>query len=156
MKNWNAKVWLVAFALQLPPSVVAADAPGADPGKVTPLQVAPLQVATPADEAPSAVGTLTLQWTISGRHDATDCGGLGVERLQLSVKSSAAEEDQSEGPCDAFQLSVDLSPGSYGGDAVLVDRFDRPVTLSVPLDQLDIMAGREVIKSIDFPVGAFL
>jgi hypothetical protein len=72
------------------------------------------------------------------------------------LRSSPADEDQSEGPCDAFQISIDLSPGSYAGDAILVDRLDRPVTLSVPLEQLDIVAGREVAKSIDFPVAAFL
>jgi hypothetical protein len=151
MKNWNAKLWLAALVLQLPPCVVAADAPLA-----APLQAAPLSKATPSDEAPPAVGTLTLQWTISGRREALDCGGLGVERLQLSMRSSTAGEDQSEAQCDAFQLSIDLAPGSYAGDATLVDRFDRPITLAVPVDQVDVVAGREVVKSIDFPVAAFL
>jgi hypothetical protein len=175
MKNWNAKLWLAALALQLAPRVGAADAPRearwkaaplhavshAAPAQAAPSLAAPSQAdrlsnATPTDEAPSAVGTLTLQWTISGRRDPSDCGGFGVERLQLSVKSSASDEDQSESPCDAFQLSVDLAPGAYAGNVILVDRFDRPATLSVPLEQLDVIAGREVIKSIDFPVAAFL
>lgn len=157
MKNWNAKLLLAGLALQLPPCVVAAEAPRTDLLEMAGPESAPLPMATPTDEAPAAVGTLTLQWTISGRRDASDCAGLGVERLQLSVKSAAAaDEDQSEGSCDAFQLSVDLAPGSYAGDAFFVDRFDRPVTLSVPLEQVEVMAGREVIKSIDFPVAAFL
>jgi hypothetical protein len=99
---------------------------------------------------------LTVQWTISGRRDPIDCGGLGVDRLQLSVRAAAGDEDQAEGPCDAFQLSLDLAPGSYSGDVVLVDRLNRPVTLALPLEQVEIVAGREVVKNLDFPVGAFL
>jgi hypothetical protein len=158
MKNWNAKLWLAALALQLPPSLVAADVPSqVAPSPNAPLSAAPLSAApSPTDEVPPAVGTLTLQWTISGRRDPVDCGSLGVERFVLSLRSSPVDEDQSEAPCDAFQISIDVSPGTYAGDAILVDRFDRPATLAVPLEQLDIVAGREVIKSIDFPVAAFL
>lgn len=144
MKNWNAKLWLAALALLLPSGVGGAE---------------PSAAATPTDEAPSAVGTLTLQWSLSGRRDPIDCGGLGVERFVVSLRSSSsspADEEQFEGPCDAFQISIDLSPGSYAGDALLVDRFARPVTLSVPLDSVEIVAGRDVVKSIDFPVAAFL
>jgi len=146
MKNWNAKIWLVALALPLPLGIVTADTP----------PPAPLPEATPTDEAPPAVGTLTVQWTISGRSDPVDCGGLGVARLLLSVRAAGAGEEQIDGPCDTFQLSLDLSPGDYSGDALLVDRWDRPVTLSVPIDQLNIVAGREVVESMDFPVEAFL
>jgi hypothetical protein len=142
MKNSNAKVWLAALALQLPSQVVAADIPRA----------------TPSDDAPSAVGTLIVQWTITGRRDPMDCSGLGAERFDLSARPASAptEEQLVDAPCDAFQISIDLSPGSYTGETLLVDRLDRPVTLSVPLEQVEIVAGREVVKSVDFPVGAFL
>jgi hypothetical protein len=142
MKNRNAKIWLAALALQLPPQVVAAEIPSA----------------TPLDETPSAVGTLVVQWTITGRRDAMDCSALGAERFDLSMRAASAptEDEQVEAPCDAFQISMDLSPGFYTGETLLVDRLDRPVTLSLPLEQVEIVAGREVVKSIDFPVGAFL
>ena len=142
MKKRNAKIWLAALALQLSPQVVAADIPSA----------------IPADEAPSAVGTLILQWTITGRRDPMDCSALGAERFDLSARPASAptEEQQGDAPCDAFQISMDLAPGSYTGETLLVDRLDRPVTLSVPLEQVEIVAGREVTKTIDFPVGAFL
>ena len=132
MKAWSAKFWLAALALQLSAA------------------------AQPPTPEPPAVGTLTVQWTISGRRDPIDCGGLGVERLELSVRAAPGDEDQADGPCDAFQISLDLAPGTYSGDVVLVDRLDRPVTLAVPLEQLEIVAGREVTKNVDFPVGAFL
>jgi hypothetical protein len=143
MKAWNAKCWLAALALQLPPCVVAAEDFGA-------------AAQPPSPEPPTAVGTLTVQWTISGRRDPIDCGGLGVDRLELSMRSEPGDEDQAQGPCDAFQLSLDLAPGTYSGDVVLVDRLNRPVTLALPLEQLEIVAGREVTKNVDFPVGAFL
>jgi hypothetical protein len=144
MKNWNAMIWLAALALQ-PLGAVAADEASTK--------------ATPSDQAPSAVGTLTVQWTVSGRRDPSDCGGFGVERFVLSarsVSSAPSDEEQGEAPCDAFQISMDLAPGSYTGEATLVDRLDRPLTLALPLEQVDIVAGREVVKSVDFAVGAFL
>jgi hypothetical protein len=133
VKAWNAKFWLAALAFELS----AAAQP-------------------PSPEPPTAAGTLTVQWTISGRRDPIDCGGLGVDRLELSVRAAPGDEEQADGPCDAFQISLDLAPGTYHGDVVLVDRLNRPVTLALPLDQLEIVAGREVVKSVDFPVGAFL
>ncbi|HEU4579144.1 MAG TPA: hypothetical protein VFS67_12860 [Polyangiaceae bacterium] len=148
MKAWNAKCWLVALALPLPLCVPAA------------LDVAAEEVRAaaqpPAPEPPSAVGTLTVQWTLSGRRDPIDCGALGVDRLELSLRSAPGDEDQAEGPCDAFQLSLDLAPGTYEGDVVLIDRLRRPVTLALPLERVEIVAGRELTKSVDFPVGAFL
>jgi hypothetical protein len=59
-------------------------------------------------------------------------------------------------PCDAFQISIDLAPGTYTGEAVMVDRLDRPVTMNVPVEQLDVLAGRDVTKSVDFPMASFL
>lgn len=153
MKAWNANFWLAALALQLPPSVMAAEyVPAAPVHAAAVSKAAP----APAPEPPTAVGTLTVQWTISGRRDPIDCGGLGVDRLELSVRAAPGDEDQADGPCDAFQISLDLAPGTYNGDVVLLDRLNRPVTLAVPLEQVDIVAGREVLKSVDFPVAAFL
>jgi hypothetical protein len=162
MKNWSAKIWLAALALQLSPCMVGAAALPAAESRAAAAPSLSSEVASGSemvmrtDEVPPAVGTLTLQWTISGRREPIDCGGLGVERLALSLRAPPADEEQAEGQCDAFQLSMDLPPGSYSGDAVLIDRFDRPVTLAVPLDSVDIVAGREVVKTIDFPVAAFL
>jgi hypothetical protein len=148
MKAWNAKIWLAALALQLPPWLLAADPVGAEDVAAA--------AQPPSPEPPTAVGTLTVQWTISGRRDPIDCGGLGVDRLELSVRAAPGDEDQADGPCDAFQISLDLAPGTYTGDVVLVDRLNRPVTLALPLEQVEIVAGRETMKAVDFPVGAFL
>lgn len=148
MKAWNAKFWLAALALQLPPWVTSAEEVSA--------AAASAAAQPPSPEPPTAVGTLTVQWTISGRRDPIDCAGLGADRLQLSVRAAPGDEDQGDGPCDAFQISIDLAPGTYGGDVVLVDRLNRPVTLAVPIEQVEIIAGREVMKSVDFPVAAFL
>jgi hypothetical protein len=148
MKAWNAKFWLAALALQLPPCVIAEQDVSA--------AAASAAAQPPSPEPPTAVGTLTVQWTLSGRREPIDCNGLGADRLQLSVRAAPGDEDQAEGPCDAFQISLDLAPGTYNGDVVLVDRLNRPVTLAVPLEQVEIIAGREVMKSVDFPVGAFL
>jgi hypothetical protein len=132
MKTLGAQIWLTALVLLLPSGAVVAD------------------------DAPPAVGSLTVQWTLNGRREPIDCNGLGAERIDLTLNSPLLDEDQWDAPCDAFEFSIDLPPGSYAGEAVLVDRLDRPVTLAVPVEQIDIVAGRNLVKNVDFPVAGFL
>ncbi|MEY2931468.1 MAG: hypothetical protein RL033_2217 [Pseudomonadota bacterium] len=140
MKNWKAKVWLTALAL-LSPCIVSGEPPAV----------------SAAEEPPPAVGSVTLQWTLSGRREALDCGGLGIDRFQVSLTAAGATDAEPwTAPCDAFQISIDLAPGTYTGEAVMVDRLDRPVTMNVPVEQLDVVAGRDIAKSVDFPMAAFL
>lgn len=146
MRNWKATLWLTALAL-LPPYIRSGEPPRA---------LAAPAIAE-ADELPPAVGSLTLQWTLSGRREPLDCGGLGIDRFQVSLTAATGGDAELwEAPCDAFQLSIDLPPGSYTGEAVMVDRLDRAVTLNVPVDQVDVVAGRDVVKAVDFPMAAFL
>lgn len=149
MRNWKAKLWLTALAL-LPPAIMSGEPPRA--------MAAPEESAlADADELPPAVGSLTLQWTLSGRREPLDCGGLGIDRFQVALTgASGGDAEPWEAPCDAFQVSIDLPPGTYTGEAVMVDRLDRPVTLNVPVEQVDVVAGRDVVKAIDFPMAAFL
>jgi hypothetical protein len=149
MRNWKANIWLTALAL-LPPCIL-----GGEP------QVARAQEthAIAVDELPPvAVGSLTLQWTLSGRREPLDCGGLGIDRFQVSLTSATSGGDAEpwDAPCDAFQLSIDLPPGTYTGEAVMVDRLDRAVTLNVAVEQVEVVAGKDVTKTIDFPMAAFL
>jgi hypothetical protein len=110
-----------------------------------------------ADELPPAVGSLTLQWTLSGRREPLDCGGLGIDRFQISLTAaSGGEVEPWQAPCDAFQMTIDLPSGTYAGEAVMVDRLDRAVTLNVPVEQVEVAAGRDVVKVVDFPMAAFL
>lgn len=168
MRNWKANVWLTALAL-LPLCIVggepqlASAAPAASteaaaaaaPGAVS--SAMPAKQSGLADELPPAAGSLTLQWTLGGRSEPLDCGGLGIDRFQVSLTSAAgAEVDPWQAPCDAFQISIDLPPGAYTGEAVMVDRLDRPVTLNVPIDQVEVVAGRDVVRAVDFPMAAFL
>lgn len=149
MRTWKAKTWLTALAL-LAPWIMSGEPRLAI---ATPSDAA----AAAADELPPAVGSLTVQWTLSGRREPLDCGGLGIDRFQLSLTAaSGGEAEPWEAPCDAFQISIDLPPGTYSGEALMVDRLDRPVTLNVPLEQVDVVAGRDVVKPIDFPMAAFL
>ncbi len=144
MRNWKAKLWLTALALMLP--CIASGEPRAGAASHD----------AAADELPAA-GSLTLQWTLSGRREPLDCGGLGIDRFQVNlVAPGLGNVEPWQAPCDAFQLTVDLAPGSYAGEAVMVDRLDRPVTLDVPVEQVEVIAGREVLVAIDFPMAAFL
>lgn len=151
MRIWKANSWLPALAL-LTPCIMSGEPPMAS--------AAPRAAAATfadADELPPAVGSLTIQWTLSGRREPLDCGGLGIDRFQISLTAaSGGDAEPWDAPCDAFQISIDLPPGTYAGEAVLVDRLDRAVTLNVPVEDVDVVAGRDVAKAIDFPMAAFL
>lgn len=154
MRNWRAYAWLSVLAL-LPLGIAYG---GKYAASAAPRGATAADAATAAvDELPPGVGSLTVQWTISGRREPLDCGGLGIDRFRVSLTAVGGTATEPwDAPCDAFQTSLDLSPGAYSGEAVMVDRLDRPVTLSLPLDEVEVVAGREALVAIDFPMAAFL
>lgn len=107
------------------------------------------------DDDPAPIGTLTVEWTIDGRRDPLDCLDFGVDRFELVI-SGPAEDIEVEPLCEDFVTSVDLYDGRYVADATLVDSFDRAATLTEAIDAIDIVAGTELVVSVDFPIGSFL
>lgn len=148
MRNWKASIWLTALAL-LTPFIIS--------GEPRLARGAPSGDAAAVDDLPPAVGSLTIQWTLSGRREPLDCGGLGIDRIQVTLSAArGGDAEPWEAPCDAFEIVLDLAPGTYTGEAVMVDRLDRAVTLNVPVQEVDVLAGRNVLEAIDFPMAAFL
>jgi hypothetical protein len=37
-----------------------------------------------------------------------------------------------------------------------VDSVDRSATLTLPIDAIDVIAGTDLVVSVDFPLGSFL
>ena len=130
--NGYSRIALCAAALQLPACVVVSD-----------------------DDR--GIGTLTVEWTIDGVRDPSDCAAFAVDRLELVIFTrSGRVVDEIEPVCESFGVSVDLVEAVYFGDATLVDSFDAPATLTQPIDYLDIIEATELAVSIDFPIGSFL
>lgn len=133
MKKWTFSSLALGAALSLPGCLIVDD--DDDPGP--------------------PVGTLTVEWTIDGRRDPLDCLDFGVDRLELVI-SGLDEDIEVEPLCEDFVTSVDLYDGRYIAEATLVDSFDRAATLTEPIEAIDVIAGTELVVSVDFPVGSFL
>lgn len=126
-----ARLALCATAVQLPACIIVA---GDDHG----------------------LGTLTVEWTVQGLREPSDCAAFGVDRLELALFTPSGRlVDEIEPFCESFGVSLDLVEGLYFGDATLVDSFDDPVTFTQPLS-LEILEATELAVSIDFPFASFL
>lgn len=108
------------------------------------------------DDNVDPVGTLTVRWTIDGLRDPLDCVDFDVDRLELRLYDGGRVIDEFEPYCEDFTTTVELFDGIYDGDATLVDGFDRAVTLTEPLDSIDIIAGTDLLIEVDFPLDSFL
>jgi hypothetical protein len=106
---------------------------------------------------PREIGSLTVQWSIFGRLDRMDCSDVGADRFELLVYDDfGVFFTEAEGPCEAFEFSIDLPAGRFSADATLVDSFDRAVSTSTTLDALDIIANTDLVVTVDFPPGSIL
>jgi len=109
-----------------------------------------------ADRAP-AIGALTVDWTIDGQTSPADCAAFGVDRMELVLYEGGDQVVQEVEPlCESFSVSAVTLKELYYGDATLVDSFDRAATLTLPIDDIEIIGGTELIVPVDFPLDSFL
>jgi len=109
------------------------------------------------NDAASALGTLTVNWTIDGQTSPADCAAFDVDRLELVLYENGDRVIQEVEPlCESFSVSVEMLDGLYYGDATLVDGFDRAATLTLPIDDIDIIGETELVIPIDFSLDSFL
>jgi hypothetical protein len=107
------------------------------------------------DDGGDPIGTLTVRWSIDGLRDPLDCLDFGVDRLELRLYEGGSLIDEVEPLCEDFSTTIEMFDGIYDGDATLVDGFDEAVTLTEPLDNIDIIAGTDLLIDIDFPISSF-
>ena len=109
------------------------------------------------DHSGPALGTLSLDWTISGANDSLVCSDFGADRVELVIYDDrGVVADRLSPYCESFAASVDLLEGSYYADATLVDSLDASVTVTETVDAIDIIAGTDLAIGIDFPPDSFL
>lgn len=102
-----------------------------------------------------STGLLTLDWSIDGYQDPDECDQSDADTLLVSVWTlSGAHVGSFEDSCRAFVTSIELSPGTYEAEAVLLDPFGRDRTTAV-LVEFDIYGEDELSISIDFPASSF-
>jgi hypothetical protein len=127
---------LVFAALPLTGCIIAEDS---DPVVVTPGH-----------------GILTVTWTVDGTDDPAICSFEGADAIDVAVeRASGGPAARVTDACEAFITSIELSPGSYVADAILLDGVGRPITTAVDLGYFDIYGGDELVLDVDFPSDSF-
>lgn len=104
----------------------------------------------------SGSGSLVVDWTIDGTKDVDQCDQSGSTKIDILVTaangSPAGEYQQS---CAAFATTIDLAPGSYSADALLLDSADQARTTSVHLRTFDILGDDQLTIPVDFDASSF-
>jgi hypothetical protein len=101
-------------------------------------------------------GFLTVTWTVAGTDDPAACAFEGADTIDLFVeRSSGGMAAHVSDVCEAFVTSVELRPGSYFADALLMDTGGHPITTAVDLGYFDIYGGDELVIDADFPPNSF-
>ncbi len=120
----------------------------------------PACVVETADDAPRPVvvdsGTLVLDWTIDDSKDPDQCDQSDSQTLDVTVmRTDGASAGEFQQSCRAFATSIDLPPGTYTAEAVLLDSSGADRTTAVHVRTFDILGGDELSVPIDFSAGSF-
>lgn len=109
--------------------------------------------------APAVVvtdGTLTVDWTVDGRTDPDECAQGDAASIDIVVQTiGGARVGEFEDDCEVFETSIDLAPGDYVANAVLLDADGRERTTAVDMEPFTIAGDDELVVPIDFPARSF-
>lgn len=101
-------------------------------------------------------GTLTVDWTVDGTTDPTECIQGDADSIDIIVQTvSGRRVGEFEDACGAFETSIDLAPGDYVANAVLLDPRGRERTTQVDMAPFSIFGDDELVVPIDFPARSF-
>ena len=107
-------------------------------------------------EEPSPVGstggTLTVRWTIEGSADPSRCEGLGATALELLVYDVDGTFEAARQPaCRDLAVSLTIPEGAYDVNATLVGPASEAISLTVPVEHVEIARGGAREIAVDFP-----
>jgi hypothetical protein len=103
-----------------------------------------------------AQGSLVVDWTINGQRDPDQCDQGNAESIAIVVyRSDGVALAEYQDACSAFATHIDLPPGAYSAEAVLIDPTGVERTTTVNMQSFEIFAGIELDIPIDFPASSF-
>lgn len=106
----------------------------------------------PRPETPLQTGTVTLSWTVAGSHSAPACTQFGAYDLELVISDSRQRPVTTvTAPCSDFNVSARLPAGNYEAEARLVDARSNEVSTALPLHNIRVIPGSDLILDMDFP-----
>jgi hypothetical protein len=101
-------------------------------------------------------GVLVVDWTIDDAKDSRDCASMGADSIDVVVSTAAGDVvGDFNAYCEAFEISIQLAPGNYYGDATLLDTAGRARTTPVDLGRFSIYGDDTLHVPIDFPLDSF-
>lgn len=101
------------------------------------------------------LGTLLVDWTVEGRHATAACRETGADTVDITISTGRGDVvDEFQELCESFEVSVDLLPGTYLIDAVLLDANGTAITTTVS-DRVFIDPGVGTVSAVDFPTDSF-
>lgn len=142
----NPRIFLLSVALLGVPSCIIAAAGNEPPP--------PAVVEEVVEEAS---GLVTIDWSIHGDRNPNECDRGDAEALLISIWSaSGAHVGDFEQYCQVFQTSIELEPGTYKAEAVLIapDGIERTTTADIApfaISDNDLLD----VAPIDFPASSF-
>jgi hypothetical protein len=112
------------------------------------------------DDRPSGgvvpTGLLVVDWSISGVQDPAACRQSDSDVINIALETAdGAPLGEFEDACEAFETGIELEPGDYFGDAVLLDPSGAARTTPVDLGLVRIFGDDELVVPVDFPSDSF-
>jgi hypothetical protein len=101
-------------------------------------------------------GLLVVDWSISGYQDPALCRQSDADLINIHIETADGDSvGEFEDVCEAFSTSIELVPGDYFAEAVLLDPSGSVRTTAVDLGLIDILGNDELVVPIDFPPDSF-
>jgi hypothetical protein len=101
-------------------------------------------------------GALVVDWTVDGSTDPDECAQGDAASIDIIVETVEGDRvGEFEDACEAFETSIDLAPGDYVANAVLLDPDGRERTTLVDMEPFTILGGADLVIPVDFPARSF-
>ena len=106
-------------------------------------------------DQPREYGPLRVDWTIDGTKATAACHSAGADTISIAISTERGRLLQRlEEPCEAFDASVELLPGTYVVGAALLDADGDELTSTVA-DSVLIYPDVVSFSAFDFPRASF-
>lgn len=121
------------------------------------LILAPSCIFVASDDSVSpASGTLIVDWSINGLKDPDQCDQGNADAAHIAVISASGSVlGEYEQSCAAFAAAIELHPGEYAVDVVLVDPAGFERTTPVRVRPFTIYGADQLEIPVDFPASSF-
>jgi len=99
-------------------------------------------------------GSLIVDWTVDRSKDRFACSDIDASQISVELYDDAGFFGEFAQDCESFATTIDLPPGPFSGDALLLDSRGAELTTAVDLGDFSIHSGADTVIPIDFPLSS--